>query len=56
VISHNPEFDDPTLAAEAADSPDPTERDIEHPAGPGVHEGQIDDTPEDGDSLFPIVE
>ena len=41
----------PTVPEGAPDFPPPDiERDV------GDHRGQIDDTPEDGDSLFPVVE
>ncbi|KMO73522.1 hypothetical protein EUA04_16690 [Mycolicibacterium obuense] len=36
--------DEPLLGSDAA------------PVEPGEHDGQIDGTPEDGDSLFPVVE
>ena len=42
-----------TPAGAAAGSPDP---DVEQVDGTGVHRGQVDGTPEDGDSLFPVVE
>ena len=52
---------DERLAAEEPDAPAgadaaSTDPDIENVEGTGVHRGQVDDTPEDGDSMFPVVD
>ncbi|AFM17742.1 hypothetical protein Mycch_2989 [Mycolicibacterium chubuense NBB4] len=47
---------DPRDADEVADRDEPIPGSDIAPEQPGVHEGQIDGTPEDGDSLFPVVE
>lgn len=62
-IAENPESEslDEKLAAEepepAAQAPDEA-ADVEHidPEHHGTDEGQISGTPEDGDSIFPVVE
>jgi hypothetical protein len=42
-----------TVAAEQGGWQEP---DVEDVDGTGVHRGQVDDTPEDGESLFPVVD
>jgi hypothetical protein len=47
---------DPDDADEAADGDVLTPASDMAPGDPGIHRGQIDGAPEDGDSLFPVVE
>ena len=47
---------DPRDAVEAADADVPLPGTDAAVAEPGVHQGQVDGSPEDGESLFPVVE
>lgn len=47
---------DPSDAADVTDADVPLLGTDAAPEVPGVHEGQIDGVPEDGESLFPVVE
>ncbi|WP_442930011.1 hypothetical protein [Mycolicibacterium sp. BiH015] len=47
---------DPRDAGEAPDADVAMGGSDAAPVDPGVHRGQIDGAPEDGDSLFPVVE
>lgn len=47
---------DPRDAVDVADADVPLPGTDAAAAEPGVHEGQIDGVPEDGESLFPVVE
>lgn len=51
-----PEVVDSRDAAEAGDTATAIEGTDVAAAEPGVHHGQIDGVPEDGESLFPVVE